>query len=246
MQLITIIMPYYKKIDYVRRAINSVLNQTYQNYELLIIYDDTDQKDLDKLQNIINENKKIKIIKNYKNLGAGYSRNIGIKNSNGTIISFIDADDEWHPKKIENQLNFLNKYNYDFIFCSYQKRIKDKIIKVVYKNDHINYKNLLFSCDIGLSTVMIRKKIIDENLFPNLKTQEDFAAWLKITKKNYLAYNLRESLVTWNYTANSLSSNFFQKIFDAFKVYRYYEKLSLTKSLYFLAILSINSLNRKF
>ena len=111
MQLITVIMPYYKKIDYVRHAINSVLNQTYQNYELLIIYDDIDQRDLDKLRNIINDNKKIKIIKNYKNLGAGYSRNIGIKNSNGTIISFIDADDEWHPKKIENQLNFLNKHN---------------------------------------------------------------------------------------------------------------------------------------
>ena len=104
MQLITVIMPYYKKIDYLRHAINSVLNQTYQNYELLIIYDDIDQRDLDKLRNIINDNKKIKIIKNYKNLGAGYSRNIGIKNSNGTIISFIDADDEWHPKKIENQL----------------------------------------------------------------------------------------------------------------------------------------------
>ena len=246
MQLITVIMPYYKKIDYVRHAINSVLNQTYQNYELLIIYDDIDQRDLDKLRNIINDNKKIKIIKNYKNLGAGYSRNIGIKNSNGTIISFIDADDEWHPKKIENQLNFLNKHNYDFIFCAYQKKIKNKIIKVIYRNDHIGYKNLLFSCDIGLSTVMIRKKIIDENLFSNLRTQEDFAAWLKITKKNYLAYNLREILVTWNYTPNSLSSNFLQKILDAFRVYRNYEKLPLIKSLYLLAILSINSLNRKF
>ena len=246
MQLITVIMPYYKKIDYVRHAINSVLNQTYQNYELLIIYDDTDRRDLDKLRNIINDNKKIKIIENYKNLGAGYSRNIGIKNSNGTIISFIDADDEWHPKKIENQLNFINKHNYDFIFCAYQKKIKNKIIKVIYKNDHISYNNLLFSCDIGLSTVMIRKKIIDENLFPNLRTQEDFAAWLKITKKNYLSYNLRENLVTWNYTTNSLSSNFFQKILDAFRVYRNYEKLSLIKSLYLLVILSINSLNRKF
>tara|TARA_B100000780_G_scaffold255833_1_gene204661 strand:+ start:1507 stop:2247 length:741 start_codon:yes stop_codon:yes gene_type:complete len=246
MQLITVIMPYYKKINYVESAINSVLNQTYQNYELLIIYDDIDLDDLNKLEIITKENKKIKIIKNYKNLGAGYSRNIGIKNSNGTIISFIDADDEWHPKKIEKQLNFLNKNNYDFTFCSYQKKINDNVIEVVYKNDYINYENLLLSCDIGLSTVMIKKKIIDENLFSNLKTQEDFSAWLKITKKNYLAYNLREILVTWNYTINSLSSNFFQKLFDAFRVYRDFEKFSLIKSLYLLLLLCINSLKRKF
>jgi len=135
MQLITVIMPYYKKINYVESAINSVLNQTYQNYELLIIYDDIDLDDLNKLEIITKENKKIKIIKNYKNLGAGYSRNIGIKNSNGAIISFIDADDEWHPKKIEKQLNFLNKNNYDFTFCSYQKKINDNVIEVVCKND---------------------------------------------------------------------------------------------------------------
>ena len=93
---------------------------------------------------------------------------------------------------------------------------------------------------------MIKRNIIDIDLFPNLKTQEDFAAWLKITKKNFLAYNLNENLVTWHFTKNSLSSNFFQKIVDAFKVYRNYEKFSFIKSLFFLIILSINSLKRKF
>jgi hypothetical protein len=93
---------------------------------------------------------------------------------------------------------------------------------------------------------MLNKDIVDANLFPNLKTQEDFAAWLKITKKKILAYNLEENLVTWNYTNNSLSSNFFQKIIDAFKVYKNYENFSNIKSLFFLTILSINSIKRKF
>jgi teichuronic acid biosynthesis glycosyltransferase TuaG len=246
MQLITVIMPYYKKIAYVERAINSVLNQTYKNYELLIVYDDPNPSDFNHLKKIIKENKKIKIIKNSQNLGAGYSRNVGIKNSNGEIISFIDSDDEWHPQKIEKQLNFLNENNYDFIFCSYKKIINEKIIKVESKNVFLNYKNLLFSCDIGLSTVMIKRNIVDTNLFPNLKTQEDFAAWLKITKKNFFAYNFNENLVTWNSTEKSLSSNFFQKITDAFRVYKNYENFSYIKSLFFLIILSINSLKRKF
>ncbi len=246
MELVTIIMPYYRKIDYVRHTINSIINQTHQNYQLLIIYDDPKQEDLDELTEIIKDNKKIKIIKNTKNLGAGYSRNIGIKNSEGQIISFIDADDEWHPEKIEKQLNFLNKNNYDFIFCGYKKRFSEKTLNVMCKDNYLTYKNLLFSCDIGLSTVMVKKKIIHENLFPNLKTQEDFAAWLKITRANYLAYNLKEILVTWNYSQDSLSSNLYQKLIDAFKVYNKHENFSLIKSLFFIVILSINSLKRKF
>ena len=246
MELVTIIMPYYRKIDYVSRTIKSIINQTHQNYELLIIYDDPKQDDLKELTRIIKDDKKIKIIKNDRNLGAGYSRNIGIKNSKGQIISFIDADDEWHPDKIEKKLKFLNKNNYNFIFCGYKKKFSKKILNVMCKKNYLTYKNLLFSCDIGLSTVMIKRKIIDENLFPNLNTQEDFAAWLKITKKNYLAYNLKEILVTWNYSQSSLSSNFFQKLTDAFKVYSRHENFSLIKSLFFIIILSMNSLKRKF
>ena len=131
-------------------------------------------------------------------------------------------------------------------FVIIKKKINEKIITVESKVKYLDYRNLLLSCDIGLSTVMIKRNIIDIDLFPNLKTQEDFAAWLKITKKNFLAYNLNENLVTWHFTKNSLSSKFFQKIVDAFKVYRNYEKFSFIKSLFFLIILSINSLKRKF
>ena len=108
----------------------------------------------------------------------------------------------------------------------------------------INRLDISFVCKPII--MPIKKKIIYENLFPNLKTQEDFAAWLKITRTNYLAYNLKEILVTWNYSQNSLSSNFFQKLTDAFKVYNKYENFSLIKSLFFIIILSINSLKRKF
>jgi hypothetical protein len=92
---------------------------------------------------------------------------------------------------------------------------------------------------------MIKRKIINNNLFTNLKTQEDFAAWLKITKK-YNAFFLDEILVNWYWTENSLSSNLIQKICDAFKVFYLYQKFSLIKSFYYLIVLSINSIRRKF
>jgi teichuronic acid biosynthesis glycosyltransferase TuaG len=246
MKLVSIIMPYYKKIYYVQKAIDSVQMQSYQNYELLIIYDDTDLSDFRRLHEITKKNNKIKIIKNVKNLGAGHSRNIGIKESAGEFIAFIDADDEWDAEKVYKQINFMSNNNHNFSFCNYKKKIYNKIIEVISDKKFLNYEDLLTSCVIGLSTVIVRKNIIDENLFPKLKTQEDFVAWLKITKDNHKAYNLNEILVTWNFDRNSLSTNYYQKIKDAFLVYRKYQNFSFIKSIYFVLVLSINSLRRKF
>ena len=243
MQLVSIILPYYKKIEYIRKTLGSIDKQIYKNYELIIVYDDKDLTDFHILTKITKKNSKIKIIKNFKNMGAGHSRNIGIKNSHGEFIAFIDADDLWHKQKISKQIAFMN---INFSFSDYKKKFPNKIIEVKYKKKFIEYKDLLKSCVIGLSTVMVKKNIINYNLFPNLKTQEDFAAWLKITRKNYKAYNLDNTLVTWNFDKNSLSANFLQKTFDAFKVYNKYQKFSFIKSLYSVIILSFNSFKRKF
>ena len=247
MSLVSIILPYYKKINYIANTLNSILNQTYQNFEIILVYDDIRLDDLLLIENDFKNNPKIKIIKNAQNLGAGISRNIGIKHSKGEIIAFIDADDLWLPNKLEKQTNFMKENNFQFTFCDYEKRISNnKVIKVISPKKVLNYNDLLKSNDIGLSTVQINKNIISDNLFPPLKTKEDFAAWLKITKKKINAYNFSENLVIWNKVQDSLSSNFFQKIFDGFKVYRDYEKFSFFKSLYFLLILSKNSVKRKF
>ena len=247
MSLVSIILPYYKKINYIANTLNSILNQTYQNFEIILVYDDTKLDDLLLIEHDFKNNPKIKVIKNARNLGAGISRNIGIKHSKGEIIAFIDADDLWLPNKLEKQTNFMKENNFQFTFCDYEKRISNnKVIKVISPKKVLDYNDLLKSNDIGLSTVQINKNIISDDLFPSLKTKEDFAAWLKITKKKINAYNFSENLVIWNKVNDSLSSNFFQKIFDGFKVYKDYEKFSLFKSLYFLFILSKNSVKRKY
>ena len=125
MPLVSVIMPYYKKINFVINAINSVLNQSFQNFELILIYDDTNLSDLEIIKNEFKNNTKLKIIKNKENFGAGISRNIGISQSMGEIIAFIDSDDYWFKQKLEKQLNFMNNNNLDFTFCNYEKKISD-------------------------------------------------------------------------------------------------------------------------
>ena len=159
MPSVSVIIPYYKKINYIKKTINSVLNQTFQDFEIILIYDDEKSDDLITLENEYKKNPKIKIIKNLNNLGAGISRNIGIKHANGEIISFLDADDYWLPEKLNKQLKFMNENNYDFTFCDYEKKLSEKKnIKVISSKKKIGYDDLIKSCDIGLSTVSVKKK----------------------------------------------------------------------------------------
>ena len=113
MPLVSVIVPYYKKIDYIKKSINSVLSQTFKDFEIILIYDDPELNDFSFIDKEYGKNSKIKIIKNSVNFGAGVSRNIGIEKSSGKIIAFLDADDFWLPQKLEKQTNFMIKNKFD-------------------------------------------------------------------------------------------------------------------------------------
>jgi teichuronic acid biosynthesis glycosyltransferase TuaG len=241
MSLISVIMPYRQKREYVHKAIRSVLEQTYKNFELIIIFDDEKKNDLNFIKLITKNKKKIKIVINKKNIGAGAARNKGIKIARGKYIAFIDSDDFWKPNKLKKQIEFVEKNKYKFIFSSYLIKDENKL-KIRSAKKKLNYNDLLKSCDIGLSTVMLEKSIVPKNLFPKLNTKEDYVAWLKICKKEIDAYGQENIFVIWNNTKNSLSKPLMRKLVDAFKVYYSYEKLSLITSLIFVFRLSLNYL----
>jgi len=108
---VSVIMPYYKNRKYVKKSILSVLNQSFKNLELIIIFDDTNDEDLKFLNSYKKIDKRIRIIQNKKNIGAGLSRNSGIEISKGQYISFLDSDDFWHKNKLKTQINIMKKKN---------------------------------------------------------------------------------------------------------------------------------------
>jgi len=241
---VSIIIPYFKKKNYIYRTIKSILKQTYQNFEIIIIYDDTDIKDLQYLKNLIKFETRIKLIINKKNLGAGKSRNKGIKIAKGKYIAFLDADDLWNINKLKIQIEFMEKNKYSITHTDYQILNKNKKIKKLIKARLIDHESLIKSCDIGLSTVIIKKKLLEKNLFHSQKTKEDYILWLKLTKLEYKFYPLNINLTTWRNVSDSLSSSIIQKIIDGYSVYRYFLKQSVVKSLINLFVLSLNSLKK--
>ena len=248
MSLVSIILPYFKKREFLEETINSILNQTYKNFEIILIDDEIRLSSKNFLEKISQKDTRIKLIKNDKNLGAGLSRNIAIKYSHGEYIAFCDCDDLWLPQKLENQLKFIKKNNIYFNHTSYDViDEKNKLISSRKAKYEINFKELRGSCDIGLSTVMIDRKIFDdENLkFASLKTKEDFVLWLKIAKKKIKIVGLDEKLTQWRKIPNSLSSSSVQKLLDGYRVYKIHLGYGTFKSFVYLVILSINYILKK-
>lgn len=244
MDLVSVVIPYFKKREYIKNTLNSVLEQTYKNLEIIIIYDDKEQEDLEFIKELTKLDKRISLIINKNSLGAGLSRNNGINKSKGDYISFIDADDVWKKKKLELQIKFMKEKNYLISHTNYEIIDKEnKIIDYRIARDFDTVNDLLKSCDIGLSSVIIKREILSgECLFANLKTKEDFVLWLKILEKNIKIGSLQKNLVYWRKLDNSLSSSVIQKIKDGYYVYNKFMKFNLFKSLFFLFLLSLNSL----
>jgi teichuronic acid biosynthesis glycosyltransferase TuaG len=244
---ISVIIPYYNKAKFVKKTLNSLFNQSYKNFEVIIVYDDDKNlSDLFLLRNIIKNKKNFKIFVNKKKLGAGFSRNIGIKKSKGDFICFLDADDIWKKNKLREQVEFMKKNN--LLFCHtnyYLINEKSFIYGLIKAKKIITYDNLFNSCDIGLSTVMIKKEFLSYNEFSNLKTKEDYQLWLTLAKKGIKIFGLNKNLVFWRKTNNSLSSFFLQKLFDAFKIYRIYENKNIIFSLFLVIRLSLYALQKK-
>jgi teichuronic acid biosynthesis glycosyltransferase TuaG len=244
MNLVSIIIPVYN-INFFREAFNSAYNQSYKKKEIIIIYDNNKKEDFEKINKIIFKKKNTRLINNKKNLGAGIARNIGIKYSKGAFLAFLDSDDKWNKDKLKIQIKFMKDYKLNFTHTSYNIiDEKNKLVGEQMAKKILTYNNLLNSCDIGLSTVVIKKKIILNNSFPNLKTKEDYVLWLKLSKKNQII-GIQKKLCNWRKSFNSLSSSDFQKIFDAFQVYYKKENLNFFVSIFRVFILSYNYLFKR-
>ena len=247
MPLVSIIVTYYKKKKYILKCLKSIFNQSYKNFEVILVFDDDDKNEYEYVKNLKKKFKKIIIYKNKINLGAGESRNIGIKISRGAYIAFLDSDDEWHKDKLKKQMKFMIKNSYSISHTSYN--IVNESHKFIAKRraNTLDHAMLLKSCDIGLSSVIMKRKLFNKNIkFANIKTKEDYVLWLNLTKGGKKIYGFNKNLLTWRKNENSLSSSTIRKLIDGFTVYHRYQKYNFLKSFYLLIILSLNFLKKNY
>lgn len=204
-QLVTVITPMYNSEKTIGKTIDSILNQSYKNIELLIIDDLSTDKSVDLVKKYIEKDVRVRLLKLEVKGGASMARNLGIKNANGDFIAFLDSDDTWYTEKLEKQIKFMQDNDFAFTYTNYDV-IKDgeysHTSKIV---DKYTYKELLKVNRIGCLTVVYDRRKIKNLEIPKLDKRNDYALWLKALRSGHDAYLLDETLSTYYESDKSLS-----------------------------------------
>lgn len=248
-KLVSIIIPVYNASRFLEETINSIQEQTYSNWEAIFIDDCSSDNSYNLIKKYQKEDKRIKLIKNKTNSGAAVSRNNGINHAEGDYICFLDADDKWHPEKLEKQINFMQELNCEFSFTGYQFANEkcNPNGKIVSVPDKINYQQALKNTTIWTSTVMfdMGKLTKDDIYMPNIKRGQDTATWWKVLKKIEYAYGLNEVLSYYRRTNNSLSANKLTALKRTWNLYRNVEHLNILSSFYNFCWYCFNAVRRR-
>ena len=245
--LVSIVTPVYNAEKFIKETIDSVISQTYKNWEMILVDDCSSDSSAEIIDEYVKSDSRIKYMKNAENSGAAVSRNTGIEAANGQYIAFVDSDDVWESEKLEKQLEFMKENRYGFTFTSYRYVMEDGSVtdKTARAIEKINYNGLLKNTVIGCSTVVIDKKITGDFRMPLLRRGQDTATWLQILKKIDYAYGLDIPLVKYRKVSNSISSNKFKALKRTWNIYRNVEHLGLIKSCYVFCCYAFNAVMRR-
>lgn len=243
--LVSIITPSFNSAEFISETINSVLKQSYTNWELLI----TDDGSIDNTLAIVEEfcvvDNRIKIFKQ-ENSGPALARNNSIKNASGQYLAFLDSDDLWFPEFLSTSLNKVKKSE-GFVFSSY-KRCDEKTLKEIYGDfivpNKVNYTDILKTNSISCLTAFIDMQKLGKEFMPNVLYRQDMGLWLKYLDKINFAYGIQKPLAIYRIRKKSHSRNKKKLLKPQWYFYRKVEGLSFFGTLYYMTIWAYYGFNK--
>lgn len=244
--LVSIITPMYNSGKFIKYTIESVLNQTYQEWEMLVIDDCSTDNGPEIVKSYMKNDPRIRYIRVKENKGVSHARNTGLKMMNGQFIAFLDSDDIWDHEKLEKQVRFMKEKGCAISFTSYEliNEENEPLNKIVRVPKGVDYNTLLKGNILGCLTVVIDKSKLDFEIKMSGVRHEDYVLWLSILKKGYIAYGIDEVLAKYRKSLTSLSGNKLKSAMWTWNIYRNVEKIPLHKSIYYFINYSINGIKK--
>lgn len=234
--LVSIITPCYNAALVISKTIESVIAQTYSNWELLVVDDCSTDNTLQVVEEYISKDVRVKLLKTNKASGSpAEPRNIGIKNARGVFLAFVDSDDVWLPNKLTEQLLFMEKKRCNFVYSNYEKISWDgarnnRILRV---RKVSTYRNTLTCCEIPCLTVLLKRELIENRRFMKIG-KEDYVLWLSILREGNVAYNSGKVHALYRESRNSRSGNKVKMIKEQWYVLRKIEKINVLQAIFCL------------
>jgi len=243
---VDIVLPNYNSEKYVSETINSVINQTFKNWKLIIVDGNSNIKTREILKNYV-KHPNINVIWLKKNKKAGFCRNLAMRNSKSDYVAFIDSDDVWEKEKLSKQLNFMIKNKYYFTYTNYlsfRTEEKQDNLREIKPEKYFNFEKFTKNTSIATSTMIIKRTSIGNIKFSNTRICEDYFFKCQILKKVNYAYCLSENLTKYRIRKNSLQSNKIRNLYWIWYINKKFNQLNFFNNLISLMCISYNSLKK--
>ncbi|GGC06823.1 glycosyl transferase [Marinobacterium zhoushanense] len=245
-ELVTVIMPAFNVEKYIKEAIKSVLDQSYNNFELIVIDDCSSDSTYELVKALEACDSRIKGVQLKENSGAAVARNKGVELASGRYIAFLDSDDIWLPHKLETQVAFMVDNGYPFTFSAYERvSEKGQMLGNVGVPDKVHYRQLLKTCLIGCLTAMYDTQQLGKVYFPLISKRQDFGLWLQLLKRTEYAYGIDQVLAQYRVRTDSISANKASAASYTWKLYRDVEQLNLVESSYYFSHYAVRGVLRQ-
>lgn len=233
-KLISVIMPTYNCGKFIGETIKSVENQTYKNWELIIVDDCSKDNTKDVVNKFAEKDNRIKYCILETNQGAAVARTKAMKMARGSYMAFLDSDDLWKNDKLEKQINFMEENSYNFTCTAYEQidENDNSLNKIIKPKTKADYNRILLDCPVGNSTVMYNVDKLGKFEVPNIRKRNDDALWLQILKKEKYIYGMNDILMEYRIRSNSISSNKLDLVKYHWQLYREIEHLSILRSVF--------------
>ncbi|MBO4106825.1 glycosyltransferase family 2 protein [Streptococcus suis] len=249
MPLVSVIIPMYNAEQFIQETIQSVLAQTYQVFEIIVVDDQSSDNSMETVRSLIAKDSRIRLLQNEVNSGVAVARNAGVAEANGRFICFLDADDLWLSDKLAKQVSFMLENSYAFSFTSYQFADENglPIKSPVHVPGRLSYKEALRKHTIWTSTVMLDLEQLTKQQIemPNVRRGQDTATWWKILKVTDYAYSIDEVLSLYRRTSDSLSANKLSAIKRTWNLFRNVEGLSFWETILPFCGYAYNAIKRR-
>lgn len=224
MKKVSVVMPVYNASRFLRESIESVLRQTYTDFELILVNDCSSDDSLSIMQEYFNADNRVLVFSNNENKGVSYTRNFGVNKASGEYIALIDSDDMWADDKLEKQLKLVSEYKDTAICFTGSAFVDTNSVRsnfVFSVPEKVDYKTLLKQNVISCSSVLIKKELLKKYPMEHDDMHEDFAVWLSVLKEGHIARAVNEPLLIYRVDKNSKSGNKFKSLKMGYRVYKY-------------------------
>lgn len=243
--VISVVMPVYNGEAFIAESIRSVMQQSFHDWELIVVDDASADSSVDLVQVLCAEDGRIRLIQLEQNSGAAVARNAAFESARGRYIAFLDGDDLWLPHKLERQLAFMEQTGATFSFSAYEKiDLNGNHLSTIGVPVRVMYKDMLKNSSIGCLTAMYDTHYFGNVYMPDIRKRQDLGLWLALLKRTAYAYGLNESLAKYRVRPGSISANKLSAAQYQWCLYRDVEKLSLLDSSYYFAHYAVRGLLR--